>query len=464
MEKLTAYTNKLSTGKRINSASDDASGLQISTRMTAQNNGNAQAIRNIQDGISLLQTTDGSLATIQDMLQRARELSVQGKNGTYSTEQKKSIENEIKQILEGVNGITKTTKFNGVPLLTDGKSAHLSGVKTDEQRVVIKDVPVDTTAGAKTTVEFWMYWRGINDDTHETQKVFGWDDRYNLYMSDKDFGINTGNTDRIGLYTEDLVNKWVHVAAVFVNGEVNKDTVQMYINGEKVEMQDTGTNTTPSGVNRTVSSNVHLGGWGSSYTYDFNGYIDELKIWNGERTEDEIKEGKHKTLTGNEDNLLGYWKINDENITDESIHGNNGELLNDAAIGEGVTEPVKIHTGYSSSNEDWVGLPSISTNVLNLENIDLEDPNILKKIDKAIDTISEQRGYLGAKINRYEFKIDNLQNTINNTEAAQMRIEDLDMAYAMSELAKTDILAKSTQQMLKMNNQMYQQKMEMLIS
>lgn len=464
MEKLTAYTNKLSTGKRINSASDDSSGLQISTRLTAQSKGNSQSIRNIQDGISLLQTTDGSLATIQDMLQRVRELSVQGKNGTYSDEQKVNIENEIKHILDGIDGITKTTNFNGIPLLTDGKSANLSGVSTEDQRVVIEDVPVDTTAGAKTTVEFWMYWRGINDDTHQTQKVFGWDDRYNLYMSDKDFGINTGNTDRIGLYTEDLVNKWVHVAAVFVNGEVNKDTVQMYINGEKIEMEDTGTLTTPTGVNRTVSSNVHLGGWGSSYTYDFNGYIDELKIWDGERTEQEIKEGQHETLSGDEESLLGYWKFNDESIVDESIHGNNGQLLNDAKIGEGVTEPVKIHTGYSSSNDDWAGLPSVSTKVLNLENIDLEDPELLKKIDMAINTLSEQRGSLGAKINRYEFKIDNLHNTINNTEAAQMRIEDLDMASAMSGLAKTEILMKSTQQMLKMNNEMYQQKMQMLIS
>lgn len=114
MEKLTTFTNKLSTGKRINSASDDASGLQISTRMTAQNRGNTQAIRNTKNGISLLQTADGSLATIQDMLQRIRELSIQGKNDTYSTEQKQSIQNEILSLTNGINQITKNTNFNGI--------------------------------------------------------------------------------------------------------------------------------------------------------------------------------------------------------------------------------------------------------------------------------------------------------------------------------------------------------------
>ncbi len=108
---------KLSSGKRINRASDDAAGLAISQKMEAQIRGLKQASRNALDGVSLIQTAEGALNEVQSMLQRMRELSVQGANGIYNEEDLKAIANEIKELTEQIDKISKDTEFNGIPLL-----------------------------------------------------------------------------------------------------------------------------------------------------------------------------------------------------------------------------------------------------------------------------------------------------------------------------------------------------------
>ncbi|WP_152399111.1 flagellin [Paenibacillus cellulositrophicus] len=109
---------KLSTGLRINKAADDAAGLAISEKMRAQIRGLGQAERNIQDGISLIQTAEGALGTIQDHnLQRLRELAVQASNGTLTDADRSMIQREVEEIQEGINDIANNTHFNGIHLL-----------------------------------------------------------------------------------------------------------------------------------------------------------------------------------------------------------------------------------------------------------------------------------------------------------------------------------------------------------
>lgn len=108
---------KLSSGKRINKASDDAAGLAISQKMEAQIRGLRQASRNSLDGISLIQTAEGALNEVHAMLQRMRELSVQGANGIYKDDDLKAIGNEIKELTEQINKIGEDTEFNGISLL-----------------------------------------------------------------------------------------------------------------------------------------------------------------------------------------------------------------------------------------------------------------------------------------------------------------------------------------------------------
>ncbi len=115
---------RISTGKRINSAADDPAGLAISERMRGQIRGLVMAQRNIQDGISMIQTAEGALNETHAMLQRMRELSVQASNGTLSDEDRKLLDQEFQQLKEEIQRTSKDTEFNTKPLL-DGSASEI---------------------------------------------------------------------------------------------------------------------------------------------------------------------------------------------------------------------------------------------------------------------------------------------------------------------------------------------------
>jgi len=108
---------RLTSGKRINGAADDAAGLAITTKMTTQVMGTDMAIRNANDGIAKIQTADGATDEISNMMQRMRELGVQALNGTYSTANRTQMDEEFSALQEEIDRIAQTTKFNGVNLL-----------------------------------------------------------------------------------------------------------------------------------------------------------------------------------------------------------------------------------------------------------------------------------------------------------------------------------------------------------
>ena len=114
---LSDAMQQLSTGLRINSAKDDAAGLAISSRMTAQIQGLDQAIRNGNDSISMLQTTEGAMVEMTNMLQRMRELAVQSANDTYSTDDRNYLDQEFQNLKTEVNRITRATQWNGMDIL-----------------------------------------------------------------------------------------------------------------------------------------------------------------------------------------------------------------------------------------------------------------------------------------------------------------------------------------------------------
>jgi flagellin len=109
---------RLSSGKRINSAKDDAAGLAIASSMTAQIRGMSQAIRNANDGMSMAQTADGALDEVTNMLQRIRELAVQAASGTYSEDDRTNLQTEVDELASQIGDIQANTKFNGVALFT----------------------------------------------------------------------------------------------------------------------------------------------------------------------------------------------------------------------------------------------------------------------------------------------------------------------------------------------------------
>ena len=109
---------KLSSGERINRAGDDASGLAVSEKMRSQIRGLNQASKNIQNGVSFIQTTEGYLAETTDILQRVRELAVQAANGIYSDEDRMQIQVEVSQLVAEVDRIASVAQFNGMNMLT----------------------------------------------------------------------------------------------------------------------------------------------------------------------------------------------------------------------------------------------------------------------------------------------------------------------------------------------------------
>ena len=121
---------KLSSGSRINRAADDAAGLSISEKMRSQIRGLTQATRNAEDGVSFLQTAEGALNEVSDMLTRLKELAVQVKNGTYSGDDKKNIGSEMKALGTAIAGVYTDTKFNGISVFGGATYAVATGVIT----------------------------------------------------------------------------------------------------------------------------------------------------------------------------------------------------------------------------------------------------------------------------------------------------------------------------------------------
>ncbi len=125
-------SNKLSSGERINTAADDAAGLAISEKMRSQIRGLDQASRNSQDAISLVQTADGGLQEVHNMVQRARELTVQAANDTYTASDREKVQLELDQLAEETTAMSKKVQFNGMKLL-DGSAGTASDGKLTMQ-------------------------------------------------------------------------------------------------------------------------------------------------------------------------------------------------------------------------------------------------------------------------------------------------------------------------------------------
>ncbi|GJB20221.1 flagellin [Aeromonas caviae] len=142
----TSYT-RLASGMRINSAKDDAAGLQISNRLTSQINGLDQGNRNANDGISMAQTAEGAMDEVTSMLQRIRTLAQQSANGSNSTDDRKALQKEVNQLGAEIDRISKDTTFAGTKLL-DGKYTGTFQVGADANQTIGFDM---TTAGASKT-------------------------------------------------------------------------------------------------------------------------------------------------------------------------------------------------------------------------------------------------------------------------------------------------------------------------
>jgi len=159
---------RLSTGKRINSAKDDAAGMAINTSMTSQIKGMSQGIRNANDGISLAQTAEGALGEVTNMIQRIRELAVQAASGTYQNSDRAAMQSEVSNLTQQISDVLTSTKFNGNVLFsttagTDatfdiqtganaGDTVTLTSTAIDGTNISATALDVTTSALASTTL------------------------------------------------------------------------------------------------------------------------------------------------------------------------------------------------------------------------------------------------------------------------------------------------------------------------
>src|SRR5919199_422373 len=144
---LSKSMERLSSGYRINRAADDAAGLAISERLRGQIGGLDQAQRNVQDAVSLVQTAEGSLTEVHAMLQRVRELAVQYKNGSLSSNDRTAIQSEVNQLASEIERIGQAAEFNGIKLLNTPQTISFQVGAMDGQTITVATVSLGGTSG-----------------------------------------------------------------------------------------------------------------------------------------------------------------------------------------------------------------------------------------------------------------------------------------------------------------------------
>jgi flagellin len=391
---------RLATGKRINSASDDAAGLAIGSRMEAQIRGLAQAARNANDGISFLQTFDGAAVEIGDMLQRMRELTVQATNGTNGADDITNLNKEFAQLATEIDRVAADTKFNGI----DGMSAG---------------VTKSFTIGAE-----------ANDTVSVTVQNF------NLSAGADVEGAN-------GVKGKDTAA--VDIASL-------KTALQ---SGGSVSITDDATTITVSLQDIQITANdgslTSLNGSDGAGANDFD-LAQFIAAADAKADASATFTGVIKVGTANSGDSLIVEEKSASFGTNNTFHfdGENLTAVNSVNDTLGVTGGLSGVYGADLSTYKDTSSSSVS------------EAATITALDKAITNLASARADFGSVINRLEHTVDNLNSSIMNTQAAKSAIVDADYAAETTELARTQIIAQASTAMLSQANQQAQSVLALL--
>ena len=483
-------TEKLSSGYRINRAADDAAGLSISEKMRKQIRGLTQASTNAQDGISAVQTAEGALNEVQDMLQRMNELAVKAANGTNSTDDRSYIQDEIDQLVTEIDRVSETTKFNETYLLKGDKTA------TPETNFAYKSVKVTKSDayymenGSVKTVKAGSFYDGL-------------DSKITYYKSDA--GATVGNSadstciKSICANKSEGIYKKVGDEYKLVNIGEAIESGTTYYSGTYVDSKNFQT------VGSVMGSAISQQGYQTSVKlYDSTGaQIDEgyslgstsagisayvksdtavAKLMGDTVASTELA-GDDKVVQlldkdGNEIAANGLYRYlqADENgkvtlKTGAQVYLSDGktspteEQLKNMIDGNGKystgTLKLTLHVGADATdnNQISVDLQAMSAEQLGVKDLkvdgkdDYNARNAIETIKEALQKVSTQRSALGAVQNRLEHTIANLDNVVENTTSAESGIRDTDMATEMVKYSNNNILAQAGQAMLAQANQ-----------
>lgn len=521
---LSKAMERLSTGKRINSAKDDAAGLAISQRMTANIRGMAVAIRNANDGISMAQTAEGALGEVTNILQRIRELTVQSANGTFSAQDRSSLQAETNQLLAEVNNISKTANFNGLKLL-DGSVTDLklqTGVNAGDQvgismvnvssnalGLTSGGAPGQITTGRVGTVSGLavgdVTFNGVNAlgsvPTADTAEALAAAINEN---SDKT-GVKataSNNVTSAKITAESFAVGDITIGGVAVGAAASVEELVANINRNDFGVTATLNSDKTITLANTTGKAITVGGTaaGGFTAGTYQGFV---SLQSADGSDIKVVGTNSTAATAIADVQLMGLNVASDGVSFSGGAVSAGALAADALVINGVkigasatasaadkATAINAQTGNTGVKATVSGTSLVLTsvdgsgvrvegagaaaigfveqggtaNMTSTLDISSQEAAVaaLTVLDKAIDSIVSSRGDLGALQNRLESTVSNLTTTSTNLTEARSRIEDADFSAESTNLARSQVLSQAATAMLAQANQTQQNVLSLL--
>ncbi|MCS6238121.1 flagellin [Shewanella baltica] len=465
--KLSMSMERLSSGLRINSAKDDAAGLQIANRLTSQINGIGVAVRNANDGISIAQTAEGAMGESTNILQRMRDLSLQAANGSNSAEDRKSMQKELTALQSELTRIADTTSFGGQKLLNGnyGTQSFQIGANANETVSITltnlgaKEIGTQgqllegATAGLgfATAAAATSPANGVGGGTLSISGTTSQNVTITAADSAKTIAQN------INAKTSDTDVKATARTELKLTALADPGQVSFKLNGTSISTaisDKTDLNalakvinekSTVTGVKATVDDA------GGLHMIDETG--SDIKI------EDFDNTGATKTVS--------LTPIDGKGNNNTPITLTGGTAADSTTVG-GTIELSSLKA-FSTTSADTTITPAATITGSTLDSVNAIDigtsdgaQDAISVIDSAIASIDAQRADLGAVQNRMSFTINNLNNIQSNVSDARSRIQDVDFAKETAELTKQQILSQTSSAMLAQANQIPQTALSLL--
>lgn len=453
---LATSMERLSSGSRINSAKDDAAGLQIANRLTSQINGLGVAVKNANDGISIAQTAEGALQESTNLLQRMRDLSLQAANGSNGASERSALQAEVSQLQSELTRIGDTTRFGSQKLLDGsfGTKDFQVGAQANE---VIKVGLVDarsTALGSQT----------LTADGTVTGNVVA----TNTVGAETDLSITTtagtasGISYAAGASAKDIATAINNAAgglgvtatasnSTTFSGLSAAGTVSFTLNGSNISAAVTN----PSDLTSVMAAvNGVSGSTGVTASFTTEGSKNSLTFSTNDGRD--ISLGAFANSTAGNDSV----SFGGTTLTE-------GGTVASVKVGTVELSSSKGQITTANANADVFGTAGTNTSSFSaVGNIDISTQagaqSAISVIDAAIGQIDSKRADLGAIQNRFESTISNLQNISENASAARGRITDTDYAVETANLSKNQIMQQAGTAMLAQANQLPQAVLSLL--
>lgn len=469
---------RLSSGLRINSAKDDAAGLAISNRFTAQINGLSAAMRNASDGISMLQTGDAALSEITDNLQRMRELAVQAANGTNQATDRDALDAELQLLVAEIERVADATEFNGNTLFDGTFTANIqvgADNATANAAAGVNRVTVDTASFINAqTASLGTSGVGSISTTFTPGTSQGGVDSGDIKINGVDIGAvpKGGN----GSYSANIVAA-VQAADSDVVGTVGatslamgaftnfsgvaSTTYELKINDITLFTSAANTAVTAAEIDTAVNSKAsELAAQGITFSGTAAAGLTFARADGGNIVVSEEAAG------GDLADAEGF-----ANTTAQLLDASNAVTTN--GYGQITLSSAFNFTieGVAANDEDKIGATEGTVSAAAgtgtaLSAIDLQDETnsqtALTSIDAALNTVNQARANLGANYSRLDSVSSNLASTVENYTSARSRVQDADFAVESANLARTQVLQQAGISVLAQANALPQQVLALL--